>query len=382
MYFYLVNSLKRRLILELKDSFKEHPIYNKVVPYIEDKFVFTERPQYGIVIKGSSANKVSLAADNFMGTVQSHVMLAYMGHPTYPLEWVREDLRAVAVDGYFPTVAGVYYMEILKAPENNSDHGYYVLDPLLTVTDEAVLQFVTGIEREAQLQNIPLKGTVRLWLDHRSLLTENSDYTVNYQNGAITLLRNFTSNSVLNADYRYPSASIGPVSFQWNQADFKTLPGVVLAFGKRAVKGDKVAIVVYPDRVDAANAYGGKFELTFELNVIAQDSIQREEITDFMIMSLWGVKKPLLEFEGIEIVDISMGGEVEETYDEVADLMYYNTTCSIQLRADWEIHIPLPLTISRVQQTIPRPEQQAAMDLFFATYPVLAGRNSTFEKIQ
>lgn len=382
MYYYLVNSLKRRLILELKDSFKGHPVYNKIVDFIEDKFTFNERPQYGIVVKGSSANKVSLAADNFMGTVQSHVMLAYIGTPTYPLEWVREDIRCVAEDGYFPTAAGVYYMEILRAPENNSEHGAYAIDPLLTVTDEAVLQFVTGVEREAQLQRVPLQKTLRLWADHRTLLTEGVDYQVNYQNGAITFLRNFNPNQVLNGDYRYPAPTIGPIYFQWNQADFKTLPGVVLAFGKRAKKGDKVAVVVYPDRVDAANAYGGKFELTFELEVISQDSIQREEIADFAIMSLWGVKKPLLEFEGIELVDISMGGEVEETYDEAADLMYYNSTLSIQLRADWEIHIPMPLTISRIQQTIPRPEQQVPTDLFFSTFPILAGRNSTFEKIQ
>ncbi len=382
MYFYLVNSLKRRLIMELKDSFKGHPIYNKVVPFIEDKFVFTERPQYGIVVKGSSANKVSLAADNFMGTVQSHVMLAYIGTPTYPLEWVREDLHCVAEEGFFPTPAGVYYLEILHAPENNSEHGFFIIDPLITVTDEAVLEFETGVEREAQLQNVPLKGTVRLWANHRTLLTEGRDYTIDYENGAVSFLVNFAPDTFLNADYRYPTASIGPKPFQWNQADFKTLPGVVLAFGKRARKGDKVAVVVYPDRVDAANAYGGKFELTFELDVITQDSIQREEITDFAIMSLWGVKKPILEFEGIEIVDISIGGEVEETYDEVADLMYYNSSISLQLRADWEIHIPLPLTISRVQQTMPRPEQQNAAELFFATVPVLAGRNSTFEKIQ
>jgi hypothetical protein len=382
IYYYLVNSLKRRLILELKDSFKGHPVYNKIIPWIEDKFVFTERPQYGIVVKGSSGNKVSLAADNFMGTVQSHVMLAYIGTPTYALEWVREDLRAVAEDGYFPTAAGVYYMEILHAPERNDEHGWYILDPLLTVTDEAVLQFITGVEREAQLQNVPLKGTVRLWENHRILLTENVDYAVDYQNGGITLLRNFSANAVLNAFYRYPVASIGPIPFQWNQADFKTLPGVVLAFGKRACKGDKCAIVVYPDRVDAAQAYGGKFELTFELSVVSQDSIQREEIADFAIMSLWGIKKPLLEFEGIELIDISMGGEVEETYDEAADLMYYNSSLSLQIRADWEIHIPMPLTVSKVQPVTPRPEEQVAANLFFATFPVLAGRNSTFEKIQ
>ena len=378
----LINSLKRRLIMELQDSFRGHPVYSKIVPWINNKNTFTERPQYGIIIKGSSANKVALAADNFMGTVSSHVMLAYLGAPVYPLEWVREDLERVRLTGnVFPTHPGVYYMEILHAPQNNSDHGFFIIDPLLTETDEAVLQFVSGVEREAQLQRIPVKGTVRLWLNHRVLLVNGTDYTVDYETGAISILRSFSPDAVLNADYRYTAPSIGPVPFQWNQADFKTLPGVVLAFGKRARKGDKVAVVVYPDRVDAANAYGGKWEMVFELQVVSQDPIQMEEISDFAIMSLWGIKKPILEFEGIELTDISFGGESEEQYDEAADLMYYNSSISISMRADWEIHIPLPLTISRVTQTMPRPEQMEAANLFFSTAPQIAGRNSNFERI-
>ncbi len=382
MYYYLLNSLKRRVILELKDSFVRHPVYNKIVDYIENKFTFDQRPQYGIVVKGSSANKVSLSGDNFVGAVQSHVMLAYIGTPAYPLEWVREDLQRVREShGQFPTPPGVYYMEILHVPTNASEYGFYAIDPLLTVTDEAVLQFSTGYEREAQLQNIPVKHTVRLWLNHREQLNEGRDFTVDYASGGITLLKNFSPNATLNGDYRYAIATIGPVQFQWNQADFKTLPGVVLAFGKRACVGDKVAVVVYPDRVEAANAYGGKFEMTFELEVISQDPIQMEEITDFAIMSLWGIKKPQLELEGLEIIDISLGGEVEEQYDETADLMYYNATISLQMRADWEIHIPLPLTIQRIVPSIPRPSQLPSSDLFFATVPTLVNRNSDFEKL-
>ena len=79
MYYYLISSLKRRLILELQDSFAQHPIYSKIVPWIQNKYTFDERPQFGIVVKGSSANKVALSGDNFMGTVESHVMLAYIG---------------------------------------------------------------------------------------------------------------------------------------------------------------------------------------------------------------------------------------------------------------------------------------------------------------
>lgn len=380
MYYYLVGSLKRRLILELKGLFERHPVYKKIVPFIENKFAFDERPQYGIVIKGSSANKVRLSSDNFIGTVESHVMLAHVLQPSYPLEWVREDLKAVEANGgKIPISAGVYYLTVLSAPTAAQEEGYYVIDPLLTVSDEPVLKFQSGIERQAQLQQVPAQGTVRLWENRTNLLKEGTDYTVDYTTGTITLFSRFYPNATLVADYSHATPSIGPIAFHWNTADFTTLPGVVLAFGKRAATDDKVAIVVYDERVDTAKAYGGKFELTFELSVISQDPIQMEEISDFSIMGLEAYRKPVLEEEGIELLDISFGGEAEEAYDEAADLMYYTGSISVQLRADWEMHVPLPLTISKV--TSAGVTTVAANELFFATSPVLLDRNSSFERI-
>jgi len=92
MYYYLVSSLKRRLINELKDSFSAHPLYEKLVNFIQNKYAFDERPQFGIVVKNSNASKVALSGDNFIGTVESHVMLAFMGKPAYPIAWIREDV--------------------------------------------------------------------------------------------------------------------------------------------------------------------------------------------------------------------------------------------------------------------------------------------------
>jgi hypothetical protein len=104
----------------------------------------------------------------------------------------------------------------------------------------------------------------------------------------------------------------------------------------------------------------------------------------------------VLSSEGIEITDVSMGGEAEEIYDETSDDSFYNASLSIQMQADWEIHIPLPLTISRVTPTTAATDKTASpLDtaqattiigdvqnkLFFATMPVLAGRNNNFERI-
>lgn len=378
MYYYLVGSLKRRLILELQDSFSRHPIYRKITPFIQNRFSFSERPQFGIVVQGSSANKVQLDASNFLGTVQSHVMLARVGgEPVFPLEWVREDLACLRHHGgVMPTPPGVYYLEILNAPTNASEEGSFIIDPLRTVTNEPVLRFQTGLETSAQLQNVPLDRTLRLYENKSFLLQPGVDYEL-LPRGEVRFLHPFSSNSYVTADYRYPTDSIGPLPFKWNTADVTTLPGVVLAFGKRSEAGQKTAVVVYQSRVDAAQAYGGKHEVSFDLEVIARDTTQIEEITDLVSMYLWGEKRPQLSWEGIEITDVSIGGESEEPIDETGQLFQYTTTMTVQLQADWEIHVPLALTISSAEPDA-KPVTPA---VFYNTYPLLAGRNPDFERI-
>lgn len=378
MYYNLLGALKRRLILELQGIFAKHPVYEKAVPYIQAKFAFEDRPQFGIVVKGGSGDKFALSADNFVGTISSHVMLAYYEKPAYPIEWVREDLQAISENnGQMPILPGVYYIEILEVPTNASGYGTFAVDPLLTIENEPVRRFTSGIETEGQLENKPSPGTLRLYVNGSYLLKEGEDYSVDYSSGAITFLTSFPPQSVVAADYRFAAPSIEDVKFQWNTSDNKTLPGVVLAFGKRAVKGDKVAVVVYPDRVDTARAYGGKFEWSFDLDVIAQDPTQMEEMADFALISLWGDRKPFLEDEGIELMSVSMGGETEEAKDDVSDIYFYTAPLSIQLRADWEIHHPLPFTMSRVEAK----NNMAVSKLFFATAPIFAGRSNSYERI-
>lgn len=397
MYYRLVSALKRRLVVELQDAFSNHPVYDKIVPNIQNRYVFEERPQFGIVVKGSSANKVQLSGDNFIGLIHSHVMLAYLDKPAHLLEWVREDIRAVNAAGGMPTAAGIYYLECLSVPTNLNETGLFAIDPLLSVIEEPVLFFESGIETQAQLQHTPVRGTLRLWENRNHLLQEGGDYSVDYTTGQIHFRTRFYPNSTVEGDYFYASDSIGPIEFKWNSADFTTLPGVVLAFGKRARVGDKLAVRVYADRVDTAKAYGGKFEVSFDLDVISQDPAQMEEIADFAVMSLWSQKKEVLEYEGIEVLEVSMGGEAEEQYDETGDLFFYNASLSVQLRADWEAHVPLPLTISKGSTSSAAAEAGVDFDrrtsmgsnlkmlsngtLYIATAPILAGRNDSYERI-
>jgi len=385
--------MKRRLILELKDSFAQHPVYNKIVSSIENKYAFSERPQFGIVVKGASANKVSLAADQFIGTLNSYVMLAYVGAPSFPIEWVVEDAAHLdAYGGRMPLPPGIYYIEILQAPEDAQSVGKFMVDPLLTVNDEPVIRFLSGIETVGQLQQLPLQGTLRLWQNRNYRLVENKHYTVDYATGGLVFLDRFPPGAVITADYRYPVQSIGPVPYQWNHSDFRTLPGAVLAFGKRGKTGDKVAVVVYDDRTPTANAYGGRFDLTFEMDVIARDPHQMEELADLTMMYLLYQKRPILSAEGIEVVDVSIGGEAEEVADETGDEFFYTASLSLQLQTPWEVHEPLPLTITVVtsesNRAVPGVESRTTIigdvhnSLVFSTMPAIIGRNHDFERIK
>jgi hypothetical protein len=40
-------------------------------------------------------------------------------------------------------------------------------------------------------------------------------------------------------------------------------------------------------------------------------------------MYMWAQKKAILELEGIEVLDISMGGEAEEIADETGEEFFY-----------------------------------------------------------
>lgn len=377
MYYNLVNTLKRRLILELQEGFSKHPQFEKIVPFIQNKSAFDERPQHGIVVKGSSSNKVQLSANNYLGVISSRVMLAYMEKQSHLLEWVREDSQVLANNqDVMPIQPGVYILECLSAPSNVGEVGTFAIDPFLTITDEPLLVSIAGVNSEAQLQQLPLSGTLRLWENRRIALKEGVDFDVDYRTGLVTFKTPLARGGIVTADYRYSVARLGPFNWKWDSASL-VLSGVVMAFGRRGRVGDKVAVVVYDDRVDVAEAYGGRIDASFDMDVISRDTDQMERMADYAFMVLWGEKRPELSSEGFEIVDVSMGGESEEAYDETGDLMFYTGSLSVQIQSDWEIHIPLPLTTSRITQEL----APVAQGLFFTTVPVTLGRNNEYERI-
>ena len=352
MYFRLTEQVKRRLIQVLRDFWSVQPQYSDIVDHIQGKYSFRERPQYAIILKTSSANQVQLSADNFVGTVQSHVMLARVGdYAGLSAEWVREDQLAIQRNGgIFPTAPGIYYIGVEKTPTpippyNKEDSLQFYVDPLIDVNDETLAQMGP---LTYQAQNPILDGSLRLYeMPGAIQLLEGTNYTVDAAAGTVTLIEPLPRNGSLSADYRYAAPSTGPHPIIQMQANNTALPGVVIAFGRRVQAGDRFAVVITARREPTALEYGGRWDLNLDFDVIARDVYAQQEIVDLTVMYLWGIARSRLSMEGIEISTVSMGGESEESYDENADDYYYNASISVQLQADWSIHVPLAAVIRR-----------------------------------
>jgi len=58
----------------------------------------------------------------------------------------------------------------------------------------------------------------------------------------------------------------------------------------------------------------GAWDQTFEVKVITEDEVDREEIADIVMVSLQGSRRLELQREGVFIRSISAGGETEQVY--------------------------------------------------------------------
>ena len=367
MYYYLTEQIHRKFIAELREYWSYHPRFKDIVQHIEGKYSFKARPQKGIVIRNSSGNHVRLAADNFQGHVMSYAFLAhYEGTPNLSVEWIREDYVAIQQNnGFFPTAPGIYFLDFRNANGVPTDQAFYI-DPLLVVTSETLLQI--NATQYQLLRSRYHAGSLRLFrMPGNLLLYEGANYTGNPETGEIDLLEPLQEGEFLSADYRTPGDPTGPWQVFPDRALREPIPGVVLAFGKRITAGDRLAVVVSETRDISALEFGGRWDLTLDFDVIARDPLEQREILDQSMMYLMTVARPRLSSQGIEIIDISTGGETEDIYDEAAEDFYYNGSFNVQIQTDWSIHVPLGIVIRGVEPGggEPTPQGQAPLTVPF-----------------
>jgi len=407
MYFQLTEAIKRRFIEELRRYWSYHPKYrDDLVGNIQGKFSFEERPQHGIIIKTGSGNRVDLSADNYVGVVESYCLLTRVANkPGLSVEWVREDSVAIQNNnGYFPSNPGIYYLDIQAASEGSDDLVFYV-DPLLEVFHEPVTLIDST---QGQLQRVPISGSLRLYEQPAGFkLVEGVNYTLDMDatgeamTGGITFTNPLTGGRWVQADYRYPQESSGPFPITCMHANNTAVPGVVIAFGRRMEAGDQVAIMVHDIRRPAAMEYGGRWELSLDCDVMSRDVHAQQEIVDQTVMYLWGVLRSRLSHQGIEITEVSLGGESEEIYDENGDDYFYNANFSMTVQTDWSIHVPIdgwmravaPLTSDQAAEIAAMTDDEVrgqdgnikameALGVEAVGDPFWSGRRGTFEMMR
>ena len=390
MYYVLSHALTRRFIEELRRFWSYHPRYrDDLVNNIQGKFSFDERPQHGIIVKNSGGSLVKMAADNFIGTVHTYAYLTKVdGFNGTFLEWVREDAVGIQKNGgKFPSLPGVYYVEVTSYDENTGTGEFYI-DRLLNVRNE---QLTMTNEKEASLQRKPLDGTLSLFKYPAGVPLQGYQYDASAN--VVSLTEPLQEGHTILADYRYPAPSLGPIPFKSMRANNTAIPGVVLAFGREVEVGDRLAIVVSKNRQPSYQEYGGRWTINMDIDVISRDVYSQREIIDRTVTFVFGTLRPRLSTEGIEIMDLSLGGEMEEVYDETGDDYFYNANFSMTVETEWSIHVPLGPWIKSVSQHTPDDYRKAeenssdppslrSLGLRRSIDPFIPGRNSTYEVIK
>jgi len=395
----LTEALKRRFIEELRRYWQYHPRYPDLSDHIQGKYSYKERPSFGIIVKTSGGSRVDFAADNFIGVVNSYVYLTKVKNfPGVAVEWVREDEVAIQNNGgQFPSPPGIYFIELTE------DEEFYV-DPLYDVYHEQVMMPSTT---EAMTTHAFHDGTLRLYeMPARYQLYEGTNYTVirgpdGKPTGEIELVQPVDNGRWLSADYRYPGESTGPHVLYPGRANHMVIPGCVVAFGKRNAKGDRMSVVVQDIRRPAALEYGGAWDISMDFDVLSRDVYAQQEIQDQTVVYLWGVLRPYLSTEGLEMTDLTMGGESEEIYDENGDDYFFNSSFSLTVSTAWSVHVPLgiflrqasPLSLDQAKLAAGMTDEEVAqqknniqnlesLGLDTLVDPFFSGRTDTFETIK
>jgi hypothetical protein len=273
--------------------------------------------------------------------------------PNTTVEWIRENnniLGSISPGGSFPTAPGVYTFEVIAIPDVAKNiPGQVVVYPDLTVSGEPLIVFDYSAFGEAQLTHDNIyPNSIRLWLNDRKALIRDVDFLVDESTGLITFLKDQPEGAYITADYRYKMPELGPFDFKQEEFNVSILPGIVIAFGDRSQLYDKFAVVVTDERTEVANVYGGRFEVNFDLIAFSKDSEDREKLSDYVVMKILE-RQNTLGFEGLELINLSPGGENEDVYNPETDEYYYDSNISLGFRVDWFIYVPLPVVVSRAE---------------------------------
>ena len=246
-----------------------------------------------------------------------------------------------------PKEAGVYVLSVYEADG---------ADPASREHDVYYKRFRRVVERDLMfsspteflLSGVPIEGSFRIIEEPSNRILRLSEYVL--EKDKVTLIEEPPRAVKLKALYTEEASQQGPFRVKPAVSYRNIIDGVVIAFGRRLQKGDEVVIIVSEEREPVSHEYGGRWDVSVDIDLITRDVHSQADIADQTAVWLWSSLRPKLTNLGLEISDVSLGGESEEVYDDNGDDYFYTASLSFSIQVDWFIHFPLVIPIQSISK--------------------------------
>lgn len=334
------------LILKEEDvssSINENKLYLSKYPIVNEKNAeITYNPNHIKIYQ----NGIRIFPQELNGRTGEVIFGFDLTPGTYTARYFYRNLEAI----------GVYQIEVTKdfkddenvPPQERLDFEFYIdpvykRDELLTSSLNGTSTFQLACPVLEVAFGDGLKGyALEIFMDRTIRLIAGTDYLFDANTNSITILSPPVVNgSEITASYRTEGQSIGPFKQTRNTYNNSALKGVILAFGDQIEIGDKAYIEISDSRQPSAQVYGSLWQISLDLQINAKDPNNSIELCKLVHQYIEMDLRPSLSFEGIEIEEVSMGGESNETYLDNTGDPYFSGSISINCKSFWEQRFPI-----------------------------------------
>jgi hypothetical protein len=335
MEVQLGESLKGLLLDGLRHHFQYTDEFPGIVEKIRPSGSYEQAPSMGIVVASSGGDFIRNEASNFYGYQSSKTILCAVNEkPSITIDYVIRDHNSDLAP------PGAYFVHVTTY---NRDHnvGFYTITPYLSMPKE---RHVLDVNDQFTLSEIPFNNTVRVFLLNG---VDKVFVPSEYWTQDTTDERLFTVDTeyidadlqYLEVDYLHLGETSQPVPFTSDSLQY-TIPGVGFKIGKRSVSGDQQIVMVYDSPIPAYQVFGGFADLSFEITVFARDSETRTRIATAVSLYVHSMFRTNLTKLGLQLNEVSIGGEEEDSYDDIAGDSLYTSSISLSCVGYWKQYIP------------------------------------------
>jgi hypothetical protein len=321
------------------DGLRHHFQFTQEFPDLEDKIkasgTYDQAPSMGIVVSYGGGDLQRNEGTHYYGFHSSKLILcAVKDSPSISIDYVIQDNTTplAAPGAYFIHITS--WNDLYKA-------GFYTITPYLSVSKERP---VIDSNDQFTLAELPYQNTVRVFMTNGidKVFVDPSHYIQDVNDPRLFTIEPDMLNPAvewLEIDYMYLEPTTDPIAFS-QESLHTTISGVGIRFGKKSRVNDQQIIFVHDYPVPAHKIFGGLADLSFEITVFARDSETRTRIADSASLYLTNAFRSNLSRLGLVINDVSLGGEEEDSYDDVAGDALYTSSISIGCTGYWKQYLP------------------------------------------